>query len=155
MGEPRQDWEERFRAYTEAGVPELLARVVAGTNNIYTLLPVIQAAEVTAQDPLEVAATCSPRVICWTAWYQQQLNQLPVANAWQALAREAFRDEVDVQQRTITIAMLNLSEAPSDPEARSRCGWSAIAQPWSAGGVCWWICAMPAVRTMRCTASQS
>ncbi len=119
QGEPRQDWEERFRAYTEAGVPELLARVVAGTNHIYTLLPVIQAAEVTAQDPLEVAATWfAAGDVLDLAWYQQQLNQLPVANAWQALAREAFRDEVDLQQRTITIGMLNLSEAPSDPEAR-------------------------------------
>ena len=119
QGEPRQDWEERFRAYTEAGVPELLARVVAGTNHIYTLLPVIQAADVTAQDPLAVAATwfAAGDVLDLT-WYQQQLNQLPVTNAWQALAREAFRDEVDVQQRTITIGMLNLAEAPSDPEAR-------------------------------------
>ncbi|HJE71589.1 NAD-glutamate dehydrogenase domain-containing protein, partial [Pseudomonas oryzihabitans] len=72
-----------------------------------------------AQDPLEVAATWfAAGDVLDLAWYQQQLNQLPVANAWQALAREAFRDEVDVQQRTITIAMLNLSEAPSDPEAR-------------------------------------
>ena len=93
--------------------------MVAGTNHIYTLLPVIQAAEVTAQDPLAVAATWfAAGDVLDLAWYQQQLNQLPVANAWQALAREAFRDDLDGQQRAITVAVLQMAEGPKDIEER-------------------------------------
>jgi glutamate dehydrogenase len=39
-------------------------------------------------------------------WYLQQISALPVENNWQALAREAFRDDVDWQQRAITISVL-------------------------------------------------
>ncbi|WP_407363191.1 NAD-glutamate dehydrogenase [Pseudomonas luteola] len=118
-GEPRSQWEGRYQHYIDQGTPELLARVVAGTTHIYTLLPIIQAADVTGHDPIQVAST-------WFAvgnaldltWYQQQLNELPVENAWQALAREAFRDELDAQQRIITIAVLQMPEAPEDNAAR-------------------------------------
>ncbi|TWI53866.1 glutamate dehydrogenase [Pseudomonas duriflava] len=118
-GGPREQWEARYQQYIEQGTPELLARVVAGTTHIYTLLPIIQAADVTGHDPIEVAST-------WFAvgsaldltWYQQQLNELPVANAWQALAREAFRDELDAQQRIMTIAVLQMPDAPEEIAAR-------------------------------------
>jgi NAD-specific glutamate dehydrogenase len=41
-----------------------------------------------------------------------------VENNWQALAREAFRDDVDWQQRAITISVLQMADAPQDMEAR-------------------------------------
>ena len=41
-----------------------------------------------------------------------------MANNWQAAAREAFRDDVDWQQRAITIKVLQMADAPDDMEAR-------------------------------------
>ena len=37
-GPTREGWQNRYQAYTEAGVPKLLARMVAGTTHLYTLL---------------------------------------------------------------------------------------------------------------------
>ena len=111
-GPTREGWQKRYQAYVEAGVPELLARMVAGTSHLYTLLPVIEASDVTGQDPAEVAkAYFAVGEKLDITWYLQQISALPVENNWQALAREAFRDDVDWQQRAITISVLQLCEA--------------------------------------------
>ncbi|NUT76934.1 NAD-glutamate dehydrogenase [Pseudomonas sp. C1C7] len=111
-GPTLENWKNRYEAYVEAGVPELLARMVAGTSHLYTLLPVIEASDVTGQDPAEVAkAFFAVGEELNITWYLQQISALPVENNWQALAREAFRDDVDWQQRAITISVLNLCEA--------------------------------------------
>ncbi|MCZ7176378.1 NAD-glutamate dehydrogenase, partial [Salmonella enterica] len=54
-GPTREGWQNRYQAYVEAGVPELLARMVAGTTHLYTLLPIIEAADVTGQSAADVA----------------------------------------------------------------------------------------------------
>ena len=51
-------------------------------------------------------------------WYLQQITSLPVENNWQALAREAFRDDLDWQQRAITVSVLQMAEGPADIEER-------------------------------------
>ncbi|WP_192561318.1 NAD-glutamate dehydrogenase [Pseudomonas gozinkensis] len=118
-GEIRENWQARYQAYVEAGVPELLARMVAGTTHLYTLLPIIEAADVTGQDPAEVAkAYFAVGSALDITWYISQISALPVENNWQALAREAFRDDVDWQQRAITIAVLQAGGGNLDVEER-------------------------------------
>ncbi|WP_419710773.1 NAD-glutamate dehydrogenase [Pseudomonas sp. NFX224] len=118
-GEIRDTWQTRYQAYVEAGVPELLARMVAGTSHLYTLLPIIEASDVTGQDPAEVAkAYFAVGSALDITWYMQQISALPVENNWQALAREAFRDDVDWQQRAITISVLQQGDGTQDVEAR-------------------------------------
>jgi len=118
-GEIRENWQERYQAYVAAGVPELLARMVAGTTHLYTLLPIIEAADVTGQDPAEVAkAYFAVGSALDITWYISQISALPVENNWQALAREAFRDDVDWQQRAITIAVLQAGGGDLDVEER-------------------------------------
>ena len=77
-------------AAVEAGVP-LLARMVAGTTHLYTLLPIIEASDVTGHDPAQVAkAFFAVGSSLDLTWYLQEISNLPVENNWQALAREAF-----------------------------------------------------------------
>ncbi|WP_445178585.1 NAD-glutamate dehydrogenase [Pseudomonas sp. McL0111] len=119
IGPIRETWQARYQAYVEAGVPELLARMVAGTSHLYTLLPIIEASDVTGQDPAEVAkAYFAVGSALDITWYLQQISALPVENNWQALAREAFRDDVDWQQRAITISVLQQGDGTQDVEAR-------------------------------------
>lgn len=118
-GEIRENWQARYQAYVEAGVPELLARMVAGTSHLYTLLPIIEASDVTGQNPAEVAkAYFAVGSALDITWYLQQISALPVENNWQALAREAFRDDVDWQQRAITISVLQQGDGTQDVEER-------------------------------------
>ncbi|WP_349733943.1 NAD-glutamate dehydrogenase [Pseudomonas jessenii] len=118
-GEIRETWQTRYQAYVEAGVPELLARMVAGTTHLYTLLPIIEASDVTGQDPADVAkAYFAVGSALDITWYLQQISALPVENNWQALAREAFRDDVDWQQRAITISVLQQGDGSQEVETR-------------------------------------
>ncbi|WP_137885442.1 NAD-glutamate dehydrogenase [Pseudomonas sp. 2FE] len=119
-GPAREQWLARFQGYVEAGVPEELARVVAGTSHLYTLLPIIEAADVTGQDPAQVAAAYfALGGALDLSWYLQQITSLSVENNWQALAREAFRDDLDWQQRAITVSVLQMADGPADIEARA------------------------------------
>jgi len=109
QGSTRDHWQERYRRYTEAGVPELLARMVAGTNHLYTLLPILEAADETGQVPAQVAAAYfAVGGALELPWYLHQLTNMPVGNNWQALAREGFRDDLDSQQRSITVSVLQM-----------------------------------------------
>ncbi|MDQ3203892.1 MAG: NAD-glutamate dehydrogenase, partial [Pseudomonadota bacterium] len=118
-GEIHENWQARYQAYVEAGVPELLARMVAGTSHLYTLLPIIEASDVTGQNPADVAkAYFAVGSALDITWYLQQISALPVENNWQALAREAFRDDVDWQQRAITISVLQQGDGTQDVETR-------------------------------------
>ncbi|MFC5698646.1 NAD-glutamate dehydrogenase [Pseudomonas sp. GCM10022186] len=118
-GPSREQWLARYQSYVETGAPEDLARVVAGTTHLYTLLPIIEASDVTGKDTTEVAtAYFAVGGALDLSWYLQQITSLPVENNWQALAREAFRDDLDWQQRAITISVLQMNEGPADIEER-------------------------------------
>ncbi|WP_416425848.1 NAD-glutamate dehydrogenase [Pseudomonas sp. App30] len=118
-GPTREVWQTRYQGYVEAGVPELLARMVAGTSHLYTLLPIIEASDVTGHNAAEVArAFFAVGSSLDLNWYLQQISSLPVENNWQALAREAFRDDIDFQQRAITISVLQMADGPADMDAR-------------------------------------
>ncbi|WP_454870202.1 NAD-glutamate dehydrogenase [Pseudomonas lini] len=118
-GPTREGWQTRYQAYVAAGVPELLARMVAGTTHLYTLLPIIEASDVTGQNAADVAkAYFAVGSALDITWYLQQISALPVENNWQALAREAFRDDVDWQQRAITISVLQQGDGTQDVETR-------------------------------------
>ncbi|TWC42836.1 glutamate dehydrogenase (NAD) [Pseudomonas sp. SJZ079] len=118
-GPAREQWLARFQGYVEAGVPEALARVVAGTSHLYTLLPIIEASDVTGQDPVQVAtAYFAVGGALELSWYVQQITSLAVESNWQALAREAFRDDLDWQQRAITVSVLQMAGGPEQIEER-------------------------------------
>ncbi|MBF8746376.1 NAD-glutamate dehydrogenase [Pseudomonas putida] len=118
-GPTRERWMERYQGFVAAGVPELLARMVAGTSHLYTLLPIIEAADVTGHEPAQVAkAFFAVGSALDLTWYLQEISNLPVESNWQALAREAFRDDIDLQQRAITISVLQMADAPEDINAR-------------------------------------
>jgi len=118
-GETRKVWQARYQEYVDAGVPELLARMVAGTTHLYTLLPIIEASDVTGQNAAEVAKVYfAVGSALEVTWYLQQISNLPVENNWQALAREAFRDDIDWQQRAITVSVLQMPDGPADVEER-------------------------------------
>jgi glutamate dehydrogenase len=109
-GPVRAVWETKFNGYVEAGVPEDIARIVAGTGHFYTLLGIIEAADATGQ-PTELVAQLFFALgsELQLPWFAQQVNNLPVDNHWQALARESYRDDLDWQTRSMTIAVLQLA----------------------------------------------
>jgi glutamate dehydrogenase len=133
-GPAREHWLQRHQSLIDAGVPAELARMLAASSHLYTLLPIIAVADVTGQDLWQVAeAYFTVGSELELAGYLQQITALPVQNNWQALAREAFRDELDWQQRAITVDVLQM-DAVDKPVALRMTEWlqqqPAAVQRW-------------------------
>ncbi|MBI5448221.1 MAG: NAD-glutamate dehydrogenase, partial [Gammaproteobacteria bacterium] len=67
-------------------------------------------------DIIEVAGEFKPVIVATLyfmlghsldlGWFREQINDYPVETHWDALAREAIRDELDLQHRTLSIGVL-------------------------------------------------
>ena len=60
-------------------------------------------------------------------WFLEQLNSMSVQSHWQALARETYRDDLDWQQRTLTVSIIN-TLPDGDIDARMK-AWLAQSEP--------------------------
>ncbi|MCL4126755.1 UNVERIFIED_CONTAM: hypothetical protein GTU68_062296 [Idotea baltica] len=106
-GPLQKQWKKTVHEYTAEGVPEPLARMVSITSYLYILLPIIETAHITEQNTEIVANTYfSIGSTLGLPWYLQKIARLSPQNNWQILAQEAFRDEIDLHIRTITVSIL-------------------------------------------------
>ncbi len=127
-GEGKQTWQKYYDQLIKAGVPKELASTVAGTNNMFSALSIIEGAEQTKRSAEDVAATYY-KVGCNLdlEWFLEQLNAMPVLSHWQALARETYRDDLDWQQRTLTVSVIN-TMPDGDIKARME-AWLNLSEP--------------------------
>ena len=118
-GSTKQAWQDKYDGLVEQGVPKELASMVAAANHLYAALGIIEAQGSTGKSLNNVANVyyaLGSRLEL--TWFGQQINKLTPLTHWQALAREAFREDLDWQQRALTVGLLNLSSAPRDIEKR-------------------------------------
>lgn len=151
-GPAREQWLARYQSFVEAGAPEELARVVAGTSHLYTLLPIIEAADVTGQPAADVAtAYFAVGGALELSRYLQQLTSLPVENNWQALAREAFRDDWTGSSAPSPWPCCRWPRGPRTSRNAWPTGSTSTGRWCSAGWPCRPSCARPAASTTPCT----
>ncbi|GGB84886.1 NAD-specific glutamate dehydrogenase [Marinobacterium zhoushanense] len=114
-GEPRQNWQARFDELTGVGVPDDLAGVVAGSDSLYSALAIIEVAAQTGQ-PLEQVADIyfglGERLELH--WFDQQVKALSADSHWEAMARDSYREELDSQQRALTVSVLQFDQSSAD-----------------------------------------
>ncbi len=88
-------------------VPADIACAMAKMNSLYSVLDLTEIAEQTDQDIVEVASLYfNLGTKIGLHWFLDQINQQNVDNHWQALARSSFREDLDWQQRLLTISAL-------------------------------------------------
>ncbi len=115
IGAELNEWQEKYDRFVEQGISDELARVVAGANYLYSALGIIEAHEITQTELGMVARTYYALGDALDlGWFSVQLNLLKPSSHWQALARETFREDLDWQQRALTVGVLRLKSAPSD-----------------------------------------
>ena len=125
---------QRCEELVAQGVTEHLAAVIAGAPALYSMLGIVEAAQQTDAS-LNDVATVFFRVgeLLGLDWFAQQIASLPIENHWQALARESFRDDLEWQQRSLTVGVLKyLKQGGSIDDALSQ--WSqaqsAMIERW-------------------------
>ncbi|KZY69836.1 MULTISPECIES: NAD-glutamate dehydrogenase [unclassified Oleiphilus] len=114
-GEVKESWNARFTSLTEQGVPDELASTIAGASLSYAALGIIEAHEA-SNASLERVAEVYYGIGDYLDlnWFAQQIDRLSPSTHWQALAREAFREDLDWQQRALTSGLLAMKGAPKD-----------------------------------------
>jgi glutamate dehydrogenase len=119
IGDQKTAWQQKYDSYVEAGVPADLASVSAGAIHMYSALGIIEAQELSGSTLDQVAhAYYALGDHLDLGWFAVQLNTLKPATHWQALARETFREDLDWQQRALTVGVLRLKSAPEALEER-------------------------------------
>jgi len=101
-GAPLKHWEQNRQRYAKAGVPDKLARTVAASRILFSALGIIDVAgstDVPIESVAQVHFDLGERLDLH--WLGQQLHRLPVSSYWQAMAREAFRDDLDWQHSSL------------------------------------------------------
>lgn len=109
-GAPREDWERGRDEMIEMGIPEEIASQAALPATLYSGLNIVEASRLTNADALDVA-----RVYFALGdklglhWFASQVSDVKVGSYWQAMAREAFMDDVESQMRTLAVSIIRLS----------------------------------------------
>lgn len=122
QGSTLSNWQERFDRLKGQCVPEHIAAIVAGSRHLYAALGIIEAQDSSGQS-LDMVGTVYYALgnRLELTWFGQQINALTPLTHWQALAREAFREDLDWQQRALTVGLLKLAKAPKDVDQRIDC----------------------------------
>lgn len=113
QGELKENYDNTVQRLLQDGVPETLTRKVAAITSMPSFLGVIEAADITHQPLAEVANLYFMLGNELDLhWFRTQIHALQINNHWQALARETYRDDLDWQQRALTVSVLH-TEMPA------------------------------------------
>ena len=103
----------------EAGVPSDLANQVGAMGAMFSALDIVDAAtmnnfrvEEVVSLYFEIGAKLE------LGWVREQIRRHPVNNNWDALARAAFRDDLDSKQRDLTVSVLKMQSNTTSHEER-------------------------------------
>jgi glutamate dehydrogenase len=119
IGAEKEKFDTTKNYFMEAKTPEYIANQIASDRIMFSVLDIIEAANVYGFDLEEVAKTyfmLSEHLEL--GWFREQLNSIAIENEWDSLAREACRDDLDWQQRGLTIAVLQGGATGSSVEEK-------------------------------------
>ncbi|WP_237065870.1 NAD-glutamate dehydrogenase [Microbulbifer guangxiensis] len=129
-GEPRREWERRYRRLQETHVPEEMALLAASPTYLFSALGISESAR-TSDRPVEEVA----RVYFGLAdmldlyWFGNQIIDLPVESFWQAQARETSMDDLDSQLASLAVNLLRLGGGSDLDTDGAMERWGVIMAP--------------------------
>ena len=93
--------------YTDKGIPAHIANQVGLISTMFSAMDIAQIAQI-SEKPLDLVAETYFKLGAKLElhWFLDQITGQPVGNHWQALARAAFREDLDWQQRILTTMVL-------------------------------------------------
>ncbi|GLT14604.1 NAD-glutamate dehydrogenase [Vibrio algivorus] len=99
---------QQAQSWIKQGVDSELANKISRLTSLYSALDISTVAaecEVTIEQTAKMYFTLGDRLSLH--WFLNQINNQPVDNHWQALARATFREDLDWQQRNLTLQVLS------------------------------------------------
>ncbi|HUI99970.1 MAG TPA: NAD-glutamate dehydrogenase, partial [Usitatibacter sp.] len=127
--EDRAAFEQAALRLASEGVPQALALRVAALDALYAALDVTEVAQSQSKGVRALAALYFALVgELELGWFARKIALLPTDTSWQALARNALRDDLASQQRALTASVSQLSPGSLDPAAMLA-SWREHYQP--------------------------
>jgi len=115
--------------YVELGVPRTLAQHIASTRPLLSALDIIEANTICGCTLEEIAEIYfSLGDVLDLSWIRTQVIIHPVDSHWESLTREALRDDLDWQQRQLTVAILNMKK-PDEKADEVLKSWANTYKP--------------------------
>lgn len=115
LGAAKQNVESMATYLMEQSVPQELAYRIAAMSPMFSALDIVDAS-MNHHLPIDKVAqtyyAISDRLRL--GWVREQIKQHQAVNHWDALARAAYRDEMDSLQRDLVVNILNRSSAVDD-----------------------------------------
>jgi glutamate dehydrogenase len=112
----RMAWTTTVAQFAKEGVSRPLAERVASLGALYAALDITEVAHDQKKSVETVAALYFALVgDLELRWFGEKITQLPTDTPWQALARNALRDDLASQQRALTAAVAKVA-ASGTPE---------------------------------------
>ena len=112
-----KEHDQQADALRQIGVPDVLANKVCRLTSVFSGLDLAQVSE-QLDKPFELVArlyyVMGDRLSLH--WFLKQINNQPVDNHWQALARASFREDLDWQQRMLTASIVSEMDPQHDAE---------------------------------------
>ncbi|VVC75866.1 NAD-specific glutamate dehydrogenase [Aquicella siphonis] len=108
-GMDKEAYDAAVNYLIDQGVPDKLAKSIAGCNTLFTSLDIVEAAQKYDLDLTEVAKTyylIGNRLEL--NWLRELMNSYVVENQWDELARAGFRDDLDRVQRKLSTRILTM-----------------------------------------------
>ncbi|MGB9087603.1 MAG: NAD-glutamate dehydrogenase [Candidatus Aquirickettsiella gammari] len=107
IGEEREFWERNVQGLIEAGISEAVAKRIASVDHEYALLDIIEAAQknnLSLQDVAELYFMVGEKF--GLTWLRTQIMKLAIETLWDTLARVILLDDLYIQQRHLTVIIL-------------------------------------------------
>ncbi len=126
----REAWEAAVARLERSGVARALAGRLAGLDALYAALDATEVALEQKRDVEAIAALYFALAgELELRWFAGKITLLPTDTPWQALARNALRDDLASQQRALAATVARLSPGASDPVAMLAAWRERYAQP--------------------------
>ncbi|KLV03775.1 NAD-glutamate dehydrogenase [Photobacterium aquae] len=124
-----QEHNEQAQLMLDQGIPDQLAHNIARLSSLYSAMDIAQIASQLDKDIdfiahvyFVIGADLSLH------WFLKQVHNQPVENHWQALARASFREDLDWQQRQLTLAVITSGVNGDNVEALIE-NWLEVHRP--------------------------
>jgi glutamate dehydrogenase len=117
LGRELMKFQEAQALYGEIGIPQEVARRMAGLQSLHSALDIVEVAEATGVDPVRVASVYfrlgqKLRI----AWLREQVELLAVQGRWQAMARNSMRENLYFLQGQLTQQIIDGAGSKRKPE---------------------------------------
>ena len=117
-GESVQFYNKIVKDYLNANVPVKLAEHIAKMRSLSSAMDIIEAKNTQQADIIVVANIYySIGSKLQLDWVRSEVLAHSVENHWEALSRQALRDDIDWQQRELTTGVINYMEGSKSTEA--------------------------------------